>query len=351
VDQRTKHRRAIKTAAIKRFGLDSKEDGEWLDYVAETLASDTLEGALEVMEEYVAHYRLGQEKATRSYGPPGDRAGRGAAPLRPVQHLVKPDDETAQRITAFSQYLAKIAAVDKNVLRYRKKNLGGFMKTMTEDEVQEWPDHPALQKVCRYLAKHYPWTEDEARHFVLCGSVPQAVKIMGKVQSSFNRPLGVVAHKFNHQTVHLEMPAWMPSELVRKAYTILQRQAHGGRNIRRTTERNVELFEFVLEKAEVKFVSRDEYLARLELPGTWADLMQEWNELYDPSHPWHYTEASNFGRDFGRGQQAIAGTKYALSGVPGQPKTVAQAKASEERILESLRRPGAKFVEMSDEEI
>lgn len=267
--------------------------------------------------------------------------------LRPIQDLVELDDETAERIRAFSKYLAKIASVDKNVLRYRKNNLGGFTKTITEEEVQEWPDRPALQKVCRYLTKHYPWTEDEARYFVLCGGVPQAVKIMGKVQSRWNAPLGVAAHKFSLQTIHLEIPAWMPSELVAKAYTILQRQAHDGRDTRRPKERNVALFDFVLERARVELVSKDEYLARLKLPGTWADLMQEWNKFYGPGHPWHYTRASNFGR----GQKAVAGTKYALSGIPGQPMTVAQAKGRFARMLEAFGKPGARLVEATIEDI
>jgi hypothetical protein len=264
-------------------------------------------------------YQLGRKRELQEFGRQ-DRSQRAKprendTPSRPIQDLVEPDDETAERIRAFSKYLAKIASVDKNVLRYRKNNLGGFMETMSEEEAQKWPDHPAWLRVCRHLAKHYPWTEDEARYFVLCDAVPQSAKIMGKVQSSFNKPLGVVAHKFNHHTIHLEMSAWMPPELVSKAHTILQRQAHGGRASRRPKERNVALFDFVLERARVKFVSRGEYLARLELPGTWAEFMQEWNELYGPGHPWHYTHASNFGRDFGRGQQVIAGTKYALSGI------------------------------------
>lgn len=311
-------RQALKTAAIDRYGLDTQEDAGWLNYVAEVLDGLSLEDALSVMDEYVVHYRFREQKKAKSqYGMSGDRTGEGATPLRSIQHLVKPDDETAQRITVFSRYLAKIADVDKNVLRYRKNHLGGFMNIITEEKAEEWPDHPALQKVCLHLTRHYPWTEDEARYFVLCGGAPQAAKIMGKVQSRWNAPLGVAAHKFNLQTIHLEIPAWMPSQLVTKAYTILQRQAHGGRDTRRPKERNVALFDFVLERARVKFVSRDEYLARLELPGTWTDLMQEWNEVYGSGHPWHYTRPSNFGRDFWRGQQAVAGTKYALSGIPG----------------------------------
>lgn len=143
----------------------------------------------------------------------------------------------------------------------------------------------------------------------------------------------------------------MSSELVSKAYAVLQRQAHGDRDTRRPKDRNVALFDFVLERARVKFVSRNEYLARLELPGTWADLMHEWNKVYNPGHPWHYIHASNFGRDFGRGQQAVAGTKYALSGIPGQPMTAAQSKARLARMLEALGRPGARFVKATGEEI
>jgi hypothetical protein len=344
--------RAIKTAAIDLYGLDAKEDAGFLDKVAETLAGETLEDALSVIKEYVTYYRLGEQKnAPGQYGPLRGETGVRVTPLRSVQHLVKPDDETAQRIRALSHYLARIATVDKNVLRYRKIHLGGFTKTISEEEAQEWPDHPALRRVCRHLAKHYPWTEEETRYFVLCRAVPQAAKIEGRVQSSFNKPLGVAAHKFNHQTIHLQMPAWMPSELVRKAYVILQRQAYGGREPRRSKERNVALFEFVLERSQVKLVNRNEYLARLIIPDKWAEIMRDWNELHGPGHPWHYTEVSNFRRDFGRGQQAIAGTKYALTGIPGEPRTVAEAQASIGRILEALGRPGARFVEVTAEEI
>jgi hypothetical protein len=347
--------RSIKTAAIDHLGLDSKKDKEWLDHIAPDYIGDSLKDALGSMEDRFMDYQFGRERERQELGRQDSfqrtKPREYDAPLKPIQDLVEPDDETAERIRAFSKYLAKIASVDKNVLRYRKNNLGGFMKTMSEEEAQGWPDYPALVRVCRHLAKHYPWTEDEARYFVLCGAVPQAARIMGKVQSSFNKPLGVIAHKFNHQTIHMEMPAWIPSELVRKAYVNLQRQARGGRDARRPKERNVTLFDFVLERARVKLVSKDEYLARLELPGTWASLMREWNEQHGQGHPWHYTEVSNFWRDFGRGQQAIAGTKYALTGIRGEPRTVAEAKASFDRLREKLGRPGATFVEATVEEV
>ena len=344
--------RALMTAAIERFGLDSREDREVLEESAKSLAGETVEDAMSVMEEYMKYYRMGEHKKPKGgYSSTGEKVWGVVSPLRPIQDLGKPDPETEQRMAAFSKYLAKIASVDKNVLRYRKNNIGGFMKTMSEKEAQEHPDHPALLHVCRHLANQYPWTEAEARYFVLCGVVPQAAKISGRLQSAFNKPQGVAAHKFHHQTIQIQVPAWMPSEMVRKAYSILRRQAHGGRDTRRPTERNVVLFEFVLDKAEVKFVSSIEYLARLVLPGTWTELMQEWNEVYGSDHPWHYREASNFARDFGRGQKAVAGSKYALSGVPGQPMTAAEAQASFGRILERLSQPGATLVETTAEEI
>jgi hypothetical protein len=355
MDSKTAQLRAIKTAAIDHLGLDSKKDKEWLDHIAPDYVRDTLEDALASLEDRFMDYQFGRKRERQEY----DRLQRVQpakpretdSPLTPIQHLVKLDEDTERRIVAFSKYLAKIASVDKNVLRYRKNNLGSFMKTMTEEEAQRWPDHPALLHVCRHLTKHYPWTHDEARYFVLCGAVPQAVKIRGKVSSTFNAPQGVAAHKFNHQTLILEMPAWLPSDLIRKAYLILQRQAHGGSEPRRPKERNVALFEYVLERARVNLVSRNEYLAKLEVPGTWSEIMRDWNELHGHGHPWHYAEVSNFSRDFGRGQQAVTGSKFALSGVPGQPMTIAQARAGEERLNDALRRPGARFVEVTGEEI
>lgn len=355
MERNTVELRSIKMAAADRLGLDSKRDKEWLDHVAPDYLGLSLEDALGCMEDRFVDYQLGRKRERQELGRQGSlqrtKPRENDTPLRPIQDLVQPDDEAAQRIRALSKYLAKIASVDKNVLRYRKNNLGGFRKTMSEEEAQEWPDHPALQRVCRQLAKHYPWTEDEARYFVLCGTVPQAAKIRGKVQSSFNKPLGVAAHKFNHQTIYMQMPAWTPSQLVRKAYVILQRQARGGRDARRPVERNIAIFEFVLERAQVKLVSGNEYLARLIIPDKWAEIMRAWNELHGPGHPWYYKEVSNFRRDFGRGQQAIAGTNYALTGIPGEPRTAAEARASVERILEKLGRPGAVFVEKTPEDI
>jgi hypothetical protein len=98
-------------------------------------------------------------------------------------------------------------------------------------------------------------------------------------------------------------------------------------------------------------VNRNEYLARLIIPDKWAEIMRDWNELHGPGHPWHYTEVSNFRRDFGRGQQAIAGTKYALTGIPGEPRTATEGQASVGRIFEALGRPDARFVEVTAEEI
>jgi hypothetical protein len=356
--------RKIKAAAIAHFGLDGKEDEEWLNSAAERFADYPIVDALGLIEEHLVDYRIGERKRSKEPGhrPSSQRgsSAEGAAPLKPIPDLVKPDDDTAQRIVAFSKYLARIASVDKNVLRYRKNNLGGFMETITEQEAEKRPDHPALLQVCRHLTKHYPWTHDEARYFVLCGAVPQAVKVMGKVHKTWDAPQGVAAHKYNRQTIHMEIPAWLPSDQVRKAYLILQRQAHGGRESRRPKERNVALFEFVLEKAKVNLVSGSEYLARLEIlekeatlekKVTWSKLMGDWNKLYEPGHPWHYREVSNFRRDFARGQHAVTGTKYALSGIPGEPKTAADAEARFERMLDRFRRPGAALVEATDEEI
>jgi hypothetical protein len=80
----------------------------------------------------------------------------------------------------------------------------------------------------------------------------------------------------------------------------------------------------------------NEYLAKLEVPGTWDDIMRDWNKLYGPGHPWHYALASNLSRDFGRGQQAVTGTKYALSGVPGQPMTVTELEAGIDNLKRRL---------------
>jgi hypothetical protein len=209
-----------------------------------------------------------------------------------------------------------------------------------------------LQRVSKRLARRFPWKEDQAAYFVLCGGNILAGMLMGTWSSHINK--GVHAHQYDRTTITLTADSWLPAETVFKAYRRLQRQVHGGKNNRRPELRNVAVFRFVLDQSEIRIVSREERLAKLELP-KWRVMLRRWNEQHPRSDRWHYenpdeTGVQRFQRDFVRGQKAVIGTRFGLPGVPGQPMTRADAKAGDERMIESLSRPGTAFVEVTEEE-
>ena len=149
--------------------------------------------------------------------------------------------------------------------------------------------------------------------------------------------------------------SWLPAETVSKGYRRLQRQVHGGENNRRLEPRNVAEFRFVLDQSEIRIVSRDERLAKLELP-KWREMLRRWNEEHPRGNKWHYenpeaTGVQRFQRDFVRGQKAVIGTRFGLPGIPGQPMTRAGAKTGVERTVENFSRPGTSFVEIREEEM
>jgi hypothetical protein len=287
---------------------------------------------------------------------------------------VKLDGDSKARVAAFSEYLARIAAIDRRVMRLRKRICGGLTRTIPPEKAWEflearsisdndeaegsvrslrWPDGSShvrhfrvlkgsilgeLQGTAAYLEKRYPWTEEQAAYFILCGGAPQAATIRGGHTSS--TMAGVAAHKYNRTTIKLEVESWVPSELVRKAYSQLQRELHGDRNNRRPSSRNMEVFRFVLDQSKIKIVSAKEYLARLEHP-KWRQMLESWNKQFSEDDPWRYPDLRNFRRGFDRGQRAVIGTKWGLPGVSGQPMSADQkreeAKRSKERIITFLK--------------
>jgi hypothetical protein len=210
-----------------------------------------------------------------------------------------------------------------------------------------------VQQLSKRLARKHPWKEDQAAYFILCCGDILAGALMGKWSSHTNK--GVAAHLYNRTTITLTADSWLPAQIVAEAYRSLQRQIHGKKN-RRPELRNVEVFRFVLDKAEVEITDRGERLGKLALSMTWREILEDWNRVYPEADAWHYKNArttgvQNFRRDFDRGQEAVIGTRFGLPGVPDQPRTAAETKAAFERMLENLKRPGAVFVEATDEEI
>jgi hypothetical protein len=369
-------REAWDREVARKYGIDLARDRKLLD----TVWKDTA-GSFTDFEQFDAYVESAWSFYCLSREQPEDIEGNGGS-SRSLQggdkglraSKVKFDDNTQAHIAAFSEYLAKIAATDRRVMRIRKRICGGLTRTISPEKARKfleahsipgnekaegpvewlwWPDGSShgirfrvlegsvlgeLQGASAYLKKRYPWTADQASYFILCGGVPQAPTIRGGYTS--NSMSGVAAHKYNRTTIKLEVESWVSSELVRKAYRQLQRELHGERNNRRPSSRNVEVFRFVLDQSEIEIVNTEESLARLELP-PWRKSMGSWNKQFSEGDPRCYSEVRNFHRDFDRGQQAVIGTEWGLPGVPGQPLTyqqkLAEAEASKERLTMVLK--------------
>jgi hypothetical protein len=363
----------------RNYGMDLPRDREFLDEVRDSLKNAPFE-SFEDYDAYVENlwrfYILGREPAEGSED--GTSAGddpRGNSRRR-VDVEIELDDETEARITALSEYLAKIAALDPCVTRFRAQTFGGLMKTVSPEEALEfleahcvlgcgnvkgpirslwWPDSidylrrfrvledsvlGELQRLVTHLKLRFPWTDDSAAYFVLCGGVPRAAPMRAKYTTHLGD--GVGAHRYNRPTtITLEVASWAPSELVSKVYSQLQRKFHGGHTPRGPGRRNMDVFRFVVNQSEVRIVNSEEYLARLKLP-PWRRMLENWNRQFSEGDPQRYPDVRNFQRDFRRGQKGVIGTKWGLPGVPGQPMTAEDRKTARrnaQRILERLGQP------------
>ena len=373
-----------------QFGVDLVIDGEFLDWLWEEIARDHASeeiqrGDGEVLEHMVATAEL--PCVTRVQFSRGTSAGGGnSAPNNAgggddLGSQIKFDPKTKTHVKALSEYLSKIAAIERRVMEFRRRHLGGPKATVvpakvpglleawsidpgteSEDDVTlywfgeerpmgfrggYWSAIGTLDGLCDYLAKKYPWNKHHALYFVLCGSLGQVKTVSGKKRNS--KGLGPDAHKFDRYTITLEVEAWMPPELVKKAYAKLQRENKGGEltgeatTTRRSYGRTAEVFRFVVDRSEIEVVSEKENLGKLVLSGSWEELRKSWDKHLPANHAWRYGENGrrNFHRDFMRGQKAVTGTQDGLPGVPGQPVTQLEVRAAVEardkRIVKSLR--------------
>ena len=327
------------------------------------------------VENAWAFYSLGRERDESSWssGSSGGRSSKGGS-KELVDFQIEADGRVKTRVNAFSEYLARIAAVDHHVMRLRKRICGGPTKTLSAEgarrilEAQSipnnedatgpvkslwWPDGSAygrhfrvledsvlgeLQRAAAHVEKRYPWTDDQAVYFILCGGVPQAATIRGT--KSWHQDKGVAAHRYNRTTITLEVESWVSSDLVRKAYYQLQRELRHGPESRRrasykqSSPRNVAVFRFVVDQGEIQIVNAEEYLAWIKLP-SWRRMLELWNEQLPEPHSWRYKNVRNFQRDCMRGQEAVIGTKWGLPGVPGEPKNAEEVRKD---YIKRLRR-------------
>lgn len=332
------------------------------------LLNELADTAMPFCEAYIA----GLEK--NSDGGAGGRP-RGSNSREDLSKRIKFDSKTETHVRAFSEYLSKIATVERRVMEFRRRYLGGPTRTVAPAEVpeilKEWSIAPSaesdddvylywtggerplrfrggywsaigtLDRLGDNLAKRYPWGKDQAMHLVLCGGVYQVKTVSGKRGRTVNA--GPAAHKFNRGTITLEVEAWMSPELVKKAYSHLQRQIDQGDEtlgetvkIRRGYGRTAEIFRFVVGRGEVEVVSERESLGKLVLPHSWRKLRELWDDHLPAGHTWRYGEKGerNFYRDFMRGQEAVTGSKWGIPGYPGQPMTAEQSNRAVEEMLE-----------------
>ncbi len=278
---------------------------------------------------------------------------------------------TRARVEALSEYLSRIVAADRAVVRFRARVLGDPEKTLSPEKATEfirslaaeqqagpsrdaetlwwsgsddatqaepikvWPESELwyLRNISSRLARRYPWTEDQACYFVLTGQTIKALTLSGRVSESST---GVAAHRYHRDTITLEIDSWMPSEYVRQAYHNLQHDLLGENN-RQPKHRNVEVFRFVVVHSKLQVVNREEGLAKLTIP-RWKELRELWNKQYREGHEWHYHKKKEhrFSRDFYRGQEAVIGTGDGLPGVPGQPMSRAEVLETKDRLIRSF---------------
>jgi hypothetical protein len=377
-------RAAWESELRKQFGVNPDTDWEFLDWLWEDIARDY---AHELQQDGSEALDLMVDAARRSCLAPiplsrvGNGGGRGSASNNAgsggdLSRQIRFDPKTKTHVKALSEYLSKIAAVEPRVLEFRRRHLDGPTDTVTLAEVPQllkawsidpgaeseddvslywtveerltrfrggyWSAIGTLERLCQYLAKKYPWNRDQALHFVLCGGLRQVNTVSGKRRNS--KGVGPAAHKFDRYTITLEVEAWMPPELVKKAYAKLQRESNVGEltgeatTTRRSYGRKAEVFRFVVEQSEIEVVSEKENLGKLVLPDSWRELQKLWDDPLPTDHAWRYGENGwrNFHRDFMRGQKATTGSNWGLPGYPGQPVTSAEVTADQPGFTERL---------------
>ena len=372
----------------KKFGINLDTDREFLDWLWEDLFSDYAveiqAGNSEVLEDMVATAERPCTAHVRfSRGENG--GGRGLdtnnnVPKDDLGGQIKFDKKTETHVKSLSEYLSKIAAVERRVMEFRRRHLGGPTNTVTPTEAprllkawsvdtgaeskddvslywfgEEYPERfrggywsaiGGLDRLGDYLTltKKYPWNKDQALAFVLCGGVWQVKTVSGKGTNS--KGLGPTAHRFCRCTISLEIEAWMPPELVAKAYARLKREMKGreegltrpATTTRRSYGRATEVFRFVVGRSEISVVSEKENLGKLVLPDSWRKLRELWDDHLPADHAWRYGENGhrNFHRDFMRGQEATTGDRGGLPGYPGQPMTSAEGVKWTNEFVERL---------------
>jgi|SRR5215217_301956 len=217
-----------------------------------------------------------------------------------------------ERSKAYSAYVAKVATEDRRVRRFRTVYLSRSLLTGKEAEDVENRSRRfknALVRLCSYLSARYPWSEDEAKRFVLTGKSPEVAPLFARTRLRGDEEINL----FSYGTITLTVEPWISAESVERFYREMQSQMFG-RKPREGKPRNLAVFRFVVDRSEsVEWElagTRDESGSLVTSWGhpkrklmnkpSWSKLLKAWNERYPEGHEWHYKERSNFQRDFYR---------------------------------------------------
>ena len=169
-----------------------------------------------------------------------------------------------------------------------------------------------LRSVCRYFAKHHPITEELAAYLVLCGGLVTVPGLLGKFSRTTNAHAG--SYDYDHSTITLTVQSWVTPEQVRQAYARLRGQAIVGNTYRSKSDKNVAVFQFVMER--VKLLPPKE-----PVPGTrgvfkfprWRLMVEEWNKQCPPGQRFNQKDRKaekKFRKAFEAGYQNVTGHKY-----------------------------------------
>lgn len=227
---------------------------------------------------------------------------------------MEPNGYERERSAAYSEYLAKLATDDPLVRGFRRQILGSEDKLLTPEEAEKAiSDGVGSISTSRQLSRGraFPWPEEQAEWFLLTGEAPDILPLRGRVNKRWGR-----AH--NHGVITLEIESWVSPEVVKDAYSRLQKRTIE-KNNRRMKSKTLALFRFVVEQNKsvhpLNLSERKERAERVgerpqtatELSGpSWREMMKQWNERFPRNHEWHYKDEQNFARDFRNAERRIA---------------------------------------------
>lgn len=204
--------------------------------------------------------------------------------MKDAQHVI-----TRQEVLAL--LLAREAEREQAIQDYRHEFLRDSVIEVTDVpfylQLLDAPVHARLKKICTFLAQRYRWTEEQAQHFVLTGTIPASPPV-------FTATLEKSALSEVLDRLVLIVDPLLAPEQVAKLYRTV-RQPVRKRRARTMSQKHVYLAYYALR-------------LRPYLP--WSQMMDHWNQAYPD---WAYKEASNFGRDCNVALRAILPLKTARS--------------------------------------